>query len=139
MIRRYGVGESYIDEAGNECKVLFSLRDGVPPRLVARHYAEIGVGYIEGKKFIHYRALKGTSEYTAAEMAAFLDGIIAECEEQGIQTAPPEKTAQYKEAKKPWPFIAITAATKPRWSMIPRSMAAASATPRISAETAAHM
>lgn len=101
MIRRYGVGESYIDEAGNECKVLFSLRDGVPPRLVARHYAEIGVGYIEGKKFIHYRALKGTSEYTAAEMAAFLDGIIAECEEQGIQTGPPEKTAQYKEAKKP--------------------------------------
>ena len=84
-----------------ECKVLFSLRDGVPPRLVARHYAEIGVGYIEGKKFIHYRALKGTSEYTAAEMAAFLDGIIAECEEQGIQTGPPEKTAQYKEAKKP--------------------------------------
>ena len=82
--------------------VPFSLRDGVPPRLVARHYAEIGVGYIEGKKFIHYRALKGTSEYTAAaEMAAFLDGIIAECEEQGIQTAPPEKAAQYKEAKKP--------------------------------------
>lgn len=101
MIRRYGVGESYIDEAGNECKVLFSLRDGVPPRLVARHYAEIGIGYIEGKKFIHYRALKGTSEYTAAEMAAFLDGIIAECEEQGIQTGCPEKTAQYKEAKKP--------------------------------------
>ena len=33
MIRRYGVGESYIDETGNECKVLFSLRDGVPPRL----------------------------------------------------------------------------------------------------------
>ena len=97
MIRRYGVGESYIDEAGNECKVLFSLRDGVPPRLMA----EIGVGYIEGKKFIHYRALKGTSEYTAAEMAAFLDGIIAECEEQGIQTGPPEKTDQYKEAKKP--------------------------------------
>ena len=41
MIRRYGVGESYIDEAGNECKVLFSLRDGVPPRLVARHYATL--------------------------------------------------------------------------------------------------
>lgn len=70
-------------------------------QLAARHYAEIGIGYIEGKKFIHYRALKGTSEYTAAEMAAFLDGIIAECEEQGVQTGPPEKTAQYKEAKKP--------------------------------------
>ena len=98
MIRRYGVGESYIDEAGNECKVLFSLRDGVPPRLVARHYAEIGTGYIDGKKFIHYRALKGTSEYTSAEMAVFLDGIISECEELGIKTDSPDRS---KEAKKP--------------------------------------
>ena len=98
MLRRYGTGETYTDEAGNECKVLFSLRDGVPPRLVARHYAEIGTGYIEGKKFIHYRALKGTSEYTSAEMAVFLDGIISECEELGIKTDSPDRS---KEAKKP--------------------------------------
>lgn len=32
MLRRYGTGETYTDEAGNECKVLFSLREGVPPR-----------------------------------------------------------------------------------------------------------
>lgn len=38
MLRRYGTGETYTDEAGNECKVLFSLREGVPPALVARHY-----------------------------------------------------------------------------------------------------
>lgn len=98
MLRRYGTGETYTDEAGNECKVLFSLRDGVPPRLVARHYAEIGTGYIDGKKFIHYRALKGTSEYTSAEMAVFLDGIISECEELGIKTDSPDRS---KEAKKP--------------------------------------
>lgn len=36
MLRRYGTGETYTDEAGNECKVLFSLREGVPPALVAR-------------------------------------------------------------------------------------------------------
>ena len=88
MIRRYGVGESYIDEAGNECKVLFSLRDGVPPRLVARHYAEIGTGYIEGKKFIH----------AASFSAGTLDGIISECEELGIKTDSPDRS---KEAKKP--------------------------------------
>ena len=98
MIRRYGVGESFIDEAGNECKVLFSLRDGVPPRLVARHYAEIGVGYIEGKKFIHYRALKGHKQVHRCRDGC-VPRIIAECEEQGIQTGPPEKTDQYKEAK----------------------------------------
>ena len=101
MIRRYGVGESYIDEAGNECKVLFSLREGVPPALVARHYAETGVGYVEGKKFIHYRAIKGTSEYSTKEMSVFLDGIISECQEVGIETDTPEQIARYKEAWHP--------------------------------------
>ena len=98
MLRRYGTGESYTDEAGNECKVLFSLREGIPPSLVARHYAEVGVGYIDGKKFIHYRAIKGTSEYSTKEMSVFLDGIVSECREVGIQTDPPEMIARYKEA-----------------------------------------
>lgn len=33
MLRRYGTGESYEDDDGNECKVLFSLREDIPPRL----------------------------------------------------------------------------------------------------------
>ena len=98
MLRRYGTGESYTDEAGNECKVLFSLREGIPPSLVARHYAEVGVGYIDGKKFVHYRAIKGTSEYSTKEMSVFLDGIVSECREVGIQTDTPEMIARYKEA-----------------------------------------
>lgn len=97
MLRRYGTGESYVDEAGNECKVLFSLQEGVPPALVARHYAETGVGYVNGKKFIHYRAIKGTSEYSTKEMSVFLDGIISECREVGIETDTPEQIARYKE------------------------------------------
>ena len=97
MLRRYGTGETYTDEAGNECKVLFSLREGVPPALVARHYAETGGGYVEGKKFIHYRAIKGTSEYSTKEMSVFLDGIISECQEVGIETDTPEQIARYKE------------------------------------------
>lgn len=98
MLRRYGTGESYTDEAGIECKVLFSLREGIPPSLVARHYAEVGVGYIDGKKFVHYRAIKGTSEYSTKEMSVFLDGIVSECREVGIQTDTPEMIARYKEA-----------------------------------------
>ncbi len=97
MLRRYGTGETYTDEAGNECKVLFSLREGVPPSLVARHYAETGVGYVDGKKFIHYRAIKGTSEYSTKEMSVFLDGIISECQEVGVETDTPEQIARYKE------------------------------------------
>ena len=101
MLRRYGTGETYIDGAGNECKVLFSLRDGIPPRRVTRHYAEIGVSYLDGKKFVHYRAIKGTSEYSTKEMSDFLDGVISECQEIGIQTDTPEQVSRYKEAWKP--------------------------------------
>ena len=101
MLRRYGTGETYIDEAGNECKVLFSLREGIPPKLVARHYAEIGTGVVNGTRFIHYRAIKGTSEYSTKEMSDFLDGVISECQEVGIETDTPEQVARYKEAWKP--------------------------------------
>ena len=97
MLRRYGTGDSYIDAAGNECKVLFTLQDGVPPSAVARHYSAVGVGYVDGKKFIHYRAIKGTSEYSTKEMSVFLDGIISECREVGIETDTPEQIARYKE------------------------------------------
>lgn len=101
MLRLYGTGETYTDDAGNECKVLFSLREGVPPALVARHYAEIGNGFVDGKKFIHYRAIKGTSEYNTKEMSDLIDGIVSECKELGIETDTPEMIAKYKEAWKP--------------------------------------
>lgn len=97
MLRRYGTGESYTDDAGNECKVIFSLREGIPPRMVARHCVEMGEGYIDGKKFIHYRAIKGTSEYNTKEMSVFLDGVVSECQDLGIETDTPEMLARYKE------------------------------------------
>ena len=103
MLRSYGTGESYIDGEGNEVKVIFSMREGIPPGLVARHYAEIGIGFIDGKKFIHYRAIKGTSEYTTHEMSIFLDGVVYECKQLGIETATPEELARYKETWTPSP------------------------------------
>lgn len=97
LLRRYGTGDTYIDEAGKECKIIFSLLDGIPPERVARHYAVIGDGYADGKHFIHYRAIKGTSEYSTREMSVFLDGLISECKEFGIETATPEELERYKE------------------------------------------
>ena len=44
-----------------------------------------------------YRAIKGTSEYSTKEMSVFLDGIISECQEVGIETDTPEQIARYKE------------------------------------------
>ena len=100
MLRRYGTGETYEDDAGTECKVLFSLREDIPPRLVSRHYAEIGEGYVNGKKFKHYRAIKGSSEYNSKEMSVFLEGIIAECRDVGIETDTPEEIARYMQFEK---------------------------------------
>lgn len=48
-----------------------------------------------------YRAIKGTSEYSTKEMSVFLDGIISECQEVGIETDTPEQIARYKEAWHP--------------------------------------
>ena len=97
LLRSYGTGDTYIDDAGQECKIIFSLREGIPPERVARHYAVIGDGYVDGKRFIHYRAIKGTSEYSSKEMSVFIDGLVSECKELGIETATPEELARYKE------------------------------------------
>ncbi len=97
LLRRYGASETYTDDLGNEVVVMFSLREDVPPRRVARHYAEVGEGFVGDRRFIHYRAIKGTSEYSTKEMSDFLDGVISECQEVGIDTDTPEQISRYKE------------------------------------------
>lgn len=97
LLRRYGASETYLDDAGNEVVVMFSLREDVPPRRVARHYAELGEGFVNGQRFLHYRAIKGTSEYSSKEMSDFLDGVVDECKQVGIETATDEELSRYKE------------------------------------------
>lgn len=53
-----------------------------------------GIGWIvqpldEGKDFVEVLAYPGTSTYTTAEMARFIDGLVSECREQGIETMEP--------------------------------------------------
>lgn len=98
MLRRYGAGESYLDDNGNECKAVFSLREDIPPQLVCRYHQVIGSSELNGQTFIHYRALKGSSQYDTKEMSVFLDGIVSECQEVGIPTDTPEQLARYKDA-----------------------------------------
>ena len=96
MLRLYGTGETYTDENGNECKSLFALQEGIPPRLFARHYAQYDESWIDGKKYIHYRAIKGMSEYNTEEMNVLTEGIVSECKELNIETATPEQQSLYK-------------------------------------------
>lgn len=46
----------------------------------------------------YYRIWVGSSNYDSKEMSLFLNGIIADCKELGIQTETPEEIARYEEA-----------------------------------------
>lgn len=53
-----------------------------------KYFEEIATVKLQGKDFTHYKVFKGTSEYNSAEMAVFIDGVISEAEELGIDTLP---------------------------------------------------
>lgn len=44
--------------------------------------------------YITYTVAVGSSKYNSSEMARFIDGIVSECKEQGIQTETPEEIAR---------------------------------------------
>ena len=55
-----------------------------------------GIGYIaevlnEALGETEILAYPGTSQYNTAEMARFIDGLVTECREQGIETMEPEQ------------------------------------------------
>lgn len=49
---------------------------------------------------VEIMAYPGTSTYTTAEMARFIDGLVTECREQGIETMEPERLKSLVEAWK---------------------------------------
>lgn len=62
-----------------------------------KYYEEIGTGTVNGKKFKHYRIIKGSSEYNTKEMAIFIDGIVEEAKQMDIETLPPAELERLKE------------------------------------------
>ena len=62
-----------------------------------KYCEEIGTGTVNGKKFKHYRIIKGSSEYNTKEMAIFIDGIVEEAKQMDIETLPPAELERLKE------------------------------------------
>jgi hypothetical protein len=48
---------------------------------------------LNGKTFTHYRLIIGSSEYDTKQMAQFIDGIVSEAKELGIETLTPAELA----------------------------------------------
>lgn len=84
MLRRYGV-----------CEVV-SVRSDINIKGYFKYFDIIGKSELDGKEFTHYRIYKGSSEMDSKEFSILLDGLISECEDQGIPVLTPDEVAKLK-------------------------------------------
>lgn len=84
MLQRYGVYE------------VISVRSEIDVHGYFKYYKEIGHGTVNGREFTHYKIFKGSSQMDSKEFTILLDGLISDCEEQGIPTLTREEISKLK-------------------------------------------
>lgn len=84
MLKRYGQSE------------LISVLSHVPFGNYIKYFEEAGESRLNGKDFTHYRVYKGSSEFDSREMSIFIDGVVSEAKDLGIQTETPNQIAEMK-------------------------------------------
>ena len=72
---------------------MIPVEKGKKPNGYFKYYKYIATTRINGKEADYYKVFKGSSEFDTEEMSIFLDGIIQECEQLGIQTLTPNQIA----------------------------------------------
>ena len=87
MLERYGQSD------------IVSVLDTVDVSGYFKYYKEFGTGFVKGKKFIHYKVFKGSSEYDSLEMSILLDGI---CEEAKAMNIPVLSASELALIKSNW-------------------------------------
>lgn len=75
---------------------IVSILSSISPVGYFKYFKEIGTGTINNKEFTHYKIFKGSSEFDSKEMSIFIDGIIQECKQLGIETLTPDEIAKLK-------------------------------------------
>ena len=97
MLQRYG--QSALDKDGNV--IMVSCLSSVPMEAITENLGYVAPlatkGYVNGKEFTHYRVLKGSHDFDTKEMSIFIDGIVSECKELGIETLTPDELEHMKE------------------------------------------
>ena len=84
MLQRYGVYE------------VVSIQSGINLSGYFKYYEEIGKGTVNGKEFSHYKIYKRSSQMDSKEFSDLLNGLVSECEEQGIVTLTSAEIANLK-------------------------------------------
>lgn len=76
---------------------LVSVLSHIPVEHYFKYYEEAGESTLNGKLFKHYRVYKGSSEFDTREMSIFIDGIVSEAKNLGIETMTPNEIAKMKD------------------------------------------
>ena len=84
MLKDYGQSE------------IVSILSSIEPKGYFKYYEKIGTGIVNNKEFTHYKIFKGSSEFDSKEMSIFIDGIIQECKQLGIETLTPDEISKLK-------------------------------------------
>jgi hypothetical protein len=84
--------EMYINllEDYSQC-LMIPVEKGKKPNGYFKYYKYIATTNINGKEADYYKVFKGSSEFNTEEMGIFLDGMIQECKQLGIETLTPEE------------------------------------------------
>ena len=87
MLKRYGQGD-----------IVSIQKERLDNVLRAFDYYEFkGIGEVRGKEFHHYMVYVGSSQYNTKEMSVFIDGIVEEAKELGIETMTPDELRKMTE------------------------------------------
>lgn len=86
MVLQYGVIETYSikKEAFDSARRIFD------------YFEELGESEVKGTTFIHVKAGIGTHLYNSLEMAEFIDGVVQEAKDLGIDTKTPNEIREMK-------------------------------------------
>ena len=84
MLKRYGQRE------------MISVQAHIPISEYIKYFDLAGESELNGKLFKHYFVYKGSSEFDSREMSIFIDGVVSEAKDLGIQVETPNEIAKMK-------------------------------------------
>jgi hypothetical protein len=87
-------GYSLYDEDG--MPVIISVLATINASLLGKHLKMIGEGHVGDKVFNHYKVIRGSSKYDSKEMSTFIDNLVNEAKELGIETLTPDELERMK-------------------------------------------
>lgn len=88
MLQRYPNIDMYDDEC-----IVATFKSTVDISMIDGHW----IRYKSNGTFTSYIKIKGSSKFDSKEMSVFIDGIISECKELGIETLTPNEIERLKQ------------------------------------------